>query len=168
MNQTCPDCFPQFLKINEYSIISMIYVQLVVVQQKRNLHNVQRTKPFHGKKCWIEISIINKIPLNLVSKEITMYLCFSKKMWGFCFDWVKQKYNICKSLIFFGIFFLQIFTPVPCFSPSLCPNHWAQYYTQTDRHWAGDLIFQSQPLFFHHHTFLQIPIKRRNGIFFIC
>lgn len=50
MNQACPDCFPQFLKINEYSIITMIYVQLVVVQQKRNLHNVQRTKPFHGKK----------------------------------------------------------------------------------------------------------------------
>lgn len=110
MSQTCPDCFPQFLKINEYSITSMIYVQLVVVQQKRNLHNVQRTKPFHGKKCWIEISINDKIPLNLVSKEITMYLCFSKKMWGFCFDWVKQKYNICKSLIFFGIFFSNLHT----------------------------------------------------------
>lgn len=63
-------------------------------------------------------------------------------------------------------FFFQIFTPVRCFSPSLCPNHGAQYYTQTDRHWAGDLIFQqSQPLFLHHHTSLQIPIKRGNCIF---
>lgn len=121
MSQTCPDCFPQFLKINEYRIISMIYVQLVVVQQKRNLHNVQRTKPFHGKKCWIEISIINKIPLNLVSMEITMYLCFPKQM--FLFRLSQTKYNICKSLIFGGDFFFQIFTPVPCSSPSLCPNH---------------------------------------------
>lgn len=84
----------------------------------------------------------------------------------FLFRLSQTKYNICKSLIFGGgDFFFQIFTPVPCSSPSLCPNHWAQYYTQTDRHWAGDLIFQSQPLFLHHHTFLQIPIRRRNGIF---
>lgn len=82
MNQACPDCFPQFLKINEYSITSMIYVQLVVVQQKiKEIYIMYREQNlFMEKKCWIEISIINKIPLNLVSKEITMYLCFPKQM----------------------------------------------------------------------------------------
>lgn len=35
---------------------------------------------FMEKKCWIEISVNDKIPLNLVSMEITMYLCFPKQM----------------------------------------------------------------------------------------